>query len=162
MDAAVDGPADAAAADRTGPPVYKDERGILLPSSELPLGTALPVEMKKVASGRNWSRYEGKWTVKEVLAFYKVYLTLPEGAAMEEKGRAIIFRNARPVLPGNPGRLVEVRVVDERHMKKVAVEIYDLDFKEKQKKTDWSAVPPVDPRKWKPSKPGELPPDEFM
>lgn len=152
---------DAAAMDiRKEPVKWKSESGMLLPSTEVPFGTAVPVKMKKVASGKRWCRYEGTWKMDEVLEFYKAFLKLPKGSAMEQKGRAFIFKEAHPVAPGNPGRLVEVRVVDEKDRGVTAVMIFDMSKTEKT--PDWNSIPPYDPSEWKPSKPGEYPPEHLM
>lgn len=148
-----------AAADIMHEPVkWKEESGKLLPSDETPFGTPVPGKMRKVTSGKTWCRYEGTWKVDEVLKFYKTYLKLPEGTAMEVRGRAHVFDNARPVFPGNPGRIVQVRVVDEKDRGLTAIMIFDIS---KQPQKDWDAVPPYDPRTWKPSKPGDWPPEHL-
>jgi hypothetical protein len=142
------------------PVVWKDESGRLLPADELAFGTPVPRKMTRVVSGKTWCRYEGTWKVEEVLEFYQRFLTLPEYRAMEEKGRAFIFKDAKPKAPGNPGRLVEVRVIDEKGRGVTAVMIFDRSKDEIKK--DWDATPPYDPKTWKPSKPGEFPPENLM
>jgi hypothetical protein len=155
------GAAGAAAGDALHEPVvWKDEAGRLLPADDLAFGTPVPRKMKKVVSGKTWCRYEGTWKVEEVLEFYQRYLTLPEYSSMEEKGRSFLFKDAKPREPGNTGRLVEVRVIDEKTRGVTAVMIFDRSQDKIRK--DWDAVPPYDPKTWKPSKPGEPPPDELM
>ncbi|MFH1437915.1 MAG: hypothetical protein ABIJ56_19565 [Pseudomonadota bacterium] len=160
QDAAVE---DAIGAVRKEPVSWKDDSGLLKASSEFPFGTPIPVNMSKVTSGKTWCRYEGKWKVKELMDFYRKYLTLPENTFVEEKGRAFIFKDARPVKPGNPGRVVEVRVTDEKHRAVTAVTIFDRSraaglgkMKNGEKKQ------PYDPHTWKPDRPGDLPPDELL
>ena len=148
---------------RKEPVRWKDDSGMLKPSSEFPFGTPIPVNMSKVTSGKTWCRYEGAWKVKELMDFYKKYLELPEGMYVEEKGRSFIFKDARPVKPGNPGRVVEVRVTDEKHRAMTAVTIFDKSLAagwDKTKKKGKTA--PYDPRTWKPDRPGDLPPDELL
>jgi len=142
------------------PVVWKDESGRLLPADEIAFGTPVPRKMTRVVSGKTWCRYEGTWKVDEVLEFYRSYLTLPEYTAVEEKGRSFVFHDAKPKAPGNPGRLVEVRVIVEKDRGVTAVMIFDKS-KEKIRK-DWDAIPPYDPKTWKPKKPGEFPPENLM
>ena len=140
--------------------VWKDAAGNLLPSDELPFGTPVPRKMKKIAGGKTWCRYEGTWKLEEVLAFYRTYLTLPAGTFLEESGRGFVFNGAHPVAPGNTGRTVKVTVIDEADRGRTAVVIFDLSGLDRKK--DWDAVPPYDPKTWKPSKPGEFPPENLM
>jgi len=157
---------DATAADAPAPDlarevvVWKDAAGNLLPSDELPFGTPVPRKMQKIAGGKTWCRYEGPWKLEEVLAFYRTYLTLPAGTFLEESGRGFVFNDAHPVAPGNAGRTVKVTVIDEADRGRTAVVIFDLSGLDRKK--DWDAVPPYDPKTWKPSKPGEFPPDNLM
>jgi|GEM_PF-3242687 len=138
------------------------EDGILIPDSKFPHGIPVPRGLEIVSTGRTWTRLEGRLKVQDILNFYRKYLTLTYGVAVEEKGRGYVFKNARPLPPGNTGALVEVRIIEEKNRGRVAVEIYDVSFRDMEKGKDWTKVPVVDPRQWKPSKPGELPPDEFM
>jgi hypothetical protein len=140
----------------------KDERGVLAPQEELPFGVPVPVRMGKVFQGATWCRYEGTWSPEEVLAFYRAYLTLPEGRGAEQRGTAWIFADAHPKSPGNTGRLVEVRVSDEREFGTTAVLIFDVAAKALEKQKEKEVSPPYNPNTWKPARPGDLPPDELM
>ena len=160
QDAAVE---DAIGAVRKEPVRWKDDSGMLKASSEFPFGTPIPVNMTKVTSAKTWCRYEGTWKIKDLMDFYRKYLVLPEGTYVEEKGRSFIFKDARPVKPGNPGRIVELRITDEKHRARTAVTIFDMSQAaqwQKQKKKE--KTPPYDPRTWKPDRPGDLPPDELL
>jgi len=144
------------------PAKVRDERGVLAPQEELPFGVPVPVRMGKVFEAATWCRWEGTWSVEELLAFYRAYLVLPEGFGAEKKGTAYIFANAHPKPPGNTGRLVEVRVSDEREFGRAAVLIFDIAAKALEKKKEKDGSPPYDPNTWKPARPGDLPPDELM
>jgi hypothetical protein len=143
------------------PPVYDDE-GIRLPQEDLPLGTPVPVGLSSEHEGTGWVRYSGPVHPDEVIAFYRKYLTLPDGMAPHEVGTSTRFLDARPKQPGNPGRPVEVRILRELKAKWSAVLIFDLSAINKAREKDWDAIPLVDPREWKPSKPGEKVPSELL
>jgi hypothetical protein len=142
-------------------PKYDDE-GIRLPADELPMGTPVPLGMSEVATGAGWVRFSGQVEPEEVVEFYRKYLTLPEGTAPHEKGRSILFRQARPRQPGNPGRRVEVRVIPEQAGWRTAVLILDRDLAERRDDRDLSGVKHLTPEQWEPSEPGEVPPDELL
>lgn len=139
---------------------WRSSDGILLPSSQLPFGTPVPVRMKKIVSGIGWCRYEGRWKFDDVVRFYRRYLKMGEGRGVLQKGRAYIFQDARPLHPGNPGRKVEVRVVDERDRGKTAVVIFDNSGNKTPQQLEKEHL--MHPRQWKPSRPGEFPPDELL
>ncbi len=145
---------------RTAPPTVYDDEGIRLPQDALPFGTPIPVGLTESSTGRSWVRFSGPVKPDEVIDFYRKYLTLPEGTAPHIVGTSTNFQDARPKQPGNPGRPVEVRVVSEQRGTRTGLVIFDMSAIEKAKETDWEKVPLVDPREWKPSKPGEkVPPD---
>ncbi|MBW2260439.1 MAG: hypothetical protein JRG91_00580 [Deltaproteobacteria bacterium] len=142
-------------------PIY-DSEGIRLPQEALPFGTPIPVGLTESATGRTWARYSGPIKPDEIIDFYRKYLTLPEGTAPHEVGSSTRFIDARPKQPGNPGRPVEVRVVSEQRGTRSGVVIFDMSAINKAKETDWEKVPLVDPREWKPSKPGEKVPSDLL
>jgi hypothetical protein len=142
-------------------PIY-DEEGVRLPQEALPLGTPVPVGLSESSSGKGWIRYSGAVRPDEIIAFYGKYLTLPEGTAPHEVGNSTRFRDARPRQPGNPGRPVEVRVISEQRGTRTGLMIFDLTTIKKAEEKNWEEVPVVDPRKWKPSEPGEKVPSELL
>jgi hypothetical protein len=147
---------------RTPPPPVYDDEGIRLPQDALPFGTPVPVGLSESTTGRSWVRYSGAVKPSEVVEFYRKYLTLPEGSAPHVVGSSTRFLDARPRQPGNPGRAVEVRVVSEQRGTRTGLVIFDLSVINKDKETDGDKGLPVDPRDWKPSKPGEKLPDELL
>jgi len=147
---------------RTPPPPIYDDEGIRLPQDALPFGTPVPVGLTESSTGRSWVRYSGAVKPSEIVDFYRKYLTLPEGSAPHEVGSSTRFLDARPKQPGNPGRPVEVRVVSEQRGTRTGVVIFDLSTINKDKETDWEKEPIVDPREWKPSKPGEKVPSDLL
>jgi hypothetical protein len=55
-----------------------------------------------------------------------------------------------------------VRIVSESRGTRSGVVIFDMSAIDKAKETDWDKVPLVDPRDWKPSKPGEKVPSDLL
>jgi hypothetical protein len=141
--------------------VYDDE-GIRLPREELAFGTPVPVGLERSTSGKGWIRFSGPVRPREVIDFYRRYLTLPEGTAPHEVGNATQFRDARPRQPGNPGRPVEVRVISEGRGMRTGLLILDIVQLEKAGDKAWEKEPIVDPRKWQPSSPGEKVPSDLL
>lgn len=142
-------------------PIY-DAQGVRLPQEALPFGTPVPVGLEQEHEGKGWVRWSGSVEPEEVIAFYEKYLTIAEGTAPHEVGNSTRFLQARPRQPGNPGRPVEVRVIDELEARWSAVLIFDLSTINKARETNWDEVPITDPRKWKPSKPGEKVPSDLL
>jgi hypothetical protein len=140
----------------------RDADGIRLPQEQLAFGTPVPVGLEQTTSGRGWIRYTGPVRPSEVIDFYRKYLTLPEGTAPHEVGDSTRFRDARPTQPGNPGRPVEVRVIDEQKGRRTGLLILDIVALDKNDGKDWESIPLADPRKWKPKEPGEKVPSELL
>jgi hypothetical protein len=119
--------------------VYDDE-GIRLPREELAFGTPVPVGLERSTSGKGWIRFSGPVRPREVIDFYRRYLTLPEGTAPHEVGNATQFRDAR----------------------RTGLLILDIVQLEKAGDKAWEKEPIVDPRKWQPSSPGEKVPSDLL
>lgn len=144
------------------PIVKYDEEGIRMPDEALPMGTPIPLGFDQVTEGKGWVRCAGYLDAEQVIRFYRKYLTLPEGTAPHEVGRSTLFREASPKQPGNPGRKVQVRVIPEQGGTRTAVLILDQDYVERMDEEELSGTRLMDPEDWKPSRPGDVPPEDLL